>query len=384
MPDTYRSVQEIMNELAGTEFQSVDDILRAAAASGGGTGLTAEQIAELLAYADLAGKTYHPKSILDYPAIGSSLSEMRSEVVDDPDATWLMYQGAGTSGVVRNIHATQCATMGTRTLLTSGDAFVKVWCDVGDLTAEEKANGPASTPTLELPLAIYCGAIYDLTSDSKALETAIGTYSLVAAPPSNESISAFTIDLNLPMPYSNGIFIQLWAFGAPSTGGFSSCTYESGALPNWPYKDWRLRGTSVLKQTVAKNASQTWLTVAAEKPGMLVGLWYSMLTAAEDKSFLRSDFTLTPDGLETGSWKSAGVDGVLEGNAYFVTAGLLQRLRSGVTSIEYVTNTSIEAYRLFTDAPLIWQDGAVGTWVNGSLGTPGTVEFSSFALYYAP
>ncbi len=352
-----------------------------------GYGRGFEQIAEEQIALYGLGRSSNPQEILRYPHVGTPLTQQRTSNWSTP----VFYVGAGTSGVVREIWLTVTPYGAERTNAWSDIPLyeLRVYSDCGDVAT--LSEPPATSLTCRMPLAQLFGAQYDATGmgtntyrRSEWLET--GWHSGL--------LNSFTMRLKLPMPFSDGMLVQLWRTVDGTAAlpddldhfAYIYTWYEQGSLPSWPYSNWRLRGgipgTSYFGTAIGTAAAPGTFINIADGPGMLVGIYESIkdLHGTPSGAYLEENWTFNLDGQTGTSWQTSGHEDLFGMGAFYFAIGQHTEPDWGIQYADS-TNYIFESYRWFDPHPIMWTDGCVGCVPNSA-----TNPYEAYILpiYYAP
>lgn len=327
---------------------------------------------------------YTPQDILNrFPRVGTPRTQT-SENITAPNGTFL-YLGAGQSGVVRSIFGTSFALADWTDM---NDLEMRVYIGAGDIT--NLAAPPAEHLSAVIPLGPLLGAVYHA---APAPNTLYSNRALDYTRGVGPSTSGDSFCWRLPVPFEDGILIQIWSRGGvPAVvphvmNDYFWTQYEVGST-SFPYQKWRLKARSLLAHTVVTEDSETTIFDAPGEAGMLVGVFASMrglFTDAGPYMYLEGNWRLYLDGESAASWETSGSEDLFGVNTFYFQLGEVQTPNWGVT---YLSVADVEAYRLFYDDPIIWANGGrlaiqntVGEWAEPDTDV---TELNILALYYAP
>lgn len=167
----------------------------------------------------LSSIRYTPQDILRYPNIGTQYST--AYYASDTEQ-YILYLGAGNKGVVRTIWVVPMIALADKvpwSSILSEDVRLRIYTDTGDLPDADPGGGlpwkgapPAENLDCDIPLTELLGARYNATGnveedtiESEYLSTE--THPQAALPGDN----GFGLQLTLPIPFSNGIFIKMYS-----------------------------------------------------------------------------------------------------------------------------------------------------------------------------
>ena len=324
----------------------------------------------------VADGLFRPQDILNFPSVGTP----RTAILEgaDPEPGAMLYHGAGVDGVVRNIWLI-AVIAGPNWSDIAADAELRIWTGLGDVA--DRTAAPAEEPTCRINLKTLLGAHYDATGPTAPRGNGILDMRKTPKGP----VSALIMQLTTPIPFRNGVLIQLFAEHPDVTPAalilpsYQVIEYELGSLADFPYADWRLRAASH-SAVVPHGDTATFLNVPADK-GMLVGTFVSVDGQA-DNLFLENNWAFRPDGSATDIWQTSGSEDLFGMEAYYFEAGAFCADQWGCYYKD-AAQFQYEAYRLFTKAPIIWRNGMVGRWVRTDDNTH-DVQLDVTTLYYAP
>lgn len=326
---------------------------------------------------------FTPQDILRYPSFGTQKTDFYdnySTAQHPTEPNYLLYLGAGKNGVVRHVF-----TVGMTPVFTNwtqiNDYELRIYTGAGNIA--DTANPPSQYLDAQIPLGVLMGGVYDAARVKNiSVETSIIDYM--------RADSNVTFTLNLPIPYQNGVLIQIWQ-KSPSQvftglGKYHWAAYEEGDT-TFPYADWRLRASTA---TGTMNLNQTEKEFLNEPSGagMLVGL-YSSFKPINDSAtmpdYLEANWSFYMDGSLTADWQTSGGEDIFGLNPFYFSAGEKGDQYSGTTYWDVDTSIS-EMYRIFTRDPIMWRNGVRGTYPNAVLDTNGSIailETNILALYYS-
>lgn len=355
-----KSVQDIFNEVYGSTNRSVQEILNEVYAAGVG-----KQLAE-------------PSDIWDYPHIGAMKSIPAVSAIPTNNAA--VYLGAGESGVIRELMLCPMTVTGLNwTDLPNYE--VRVYYDLGDLTEAERIDLDALAPhlSLRIPLCDLFGANFHAAPSGNAMEVhsrwmnAVWSYGTIGV---MEAAGSAQMTSNYPMPYSNGILIQVCFY----TGSawevvkgdenkpmiFVSGFYEDGALPAGDIGTWRLRGGLVGQSycNVTTSATVNGVFLNTDQAGIAFGMfggWKSNGADPADWTHCEGNPTYDIDGVAAHIEYSGHEENNINTGPYYVNLAddtYVNRWDSGGRKKE--ATKIYEQFRWYMNFPNSWESSAVG------------------------
>jgi hypothetical protein len=314
--------------------------------------------------------SYSPAAIYEWPHVGTQKTQYY-DGAGSARARDLLYLGAGNSGVARTVWFTGIGALSNWTDMSKYD--IRIYTGAGNIA--NTAAPDTAHMTCKIPLGILTGGVYDALRAAGTVETPVVDYQVMAA--------GAAVSLNIPIPFSNGILIQLWN---NTTNAVVSCayhwtSYEVGAS-SFPYAGWVLRAQTKVATVAAPDTATTFLTVPSGTAGMLVGLFSSM-SSDEEIAYVEGNWRFYPDGV-TEPWETSGGEDIFGVNAYVFTAGEVTHENWGCThTLQDEAPFVAESYRIFRRDPLIWSSGMIGTFQRPADVNPGAYTMKVLTLYYA-
>jgi hypothetical protein len=342
---------------------------------------------------------FTPHSMYDFPLVNPTSRTQYNDEFHAGNAESLMYLGAGQAGCVRNIFAVTDITEATGGWLVLYNINLRVYVDAGDIA--DKTAPPSANLVVDAPLHLLMGAKWSQ-----------GPYAHEAVTPTTTPVNTFwdsrrvkcgeavqselnasgdsALRMLFSMPFSNGILIQLWDMSlgtpAPVKPPFSYVHYDLGSPPaGYPYADWRFRALAVETSSLAHDTDHTWLNVASGA-GMLVGIC-DYLDSLSQNSFV-NNWQMKLDGSSTVNYQTSGGEDRQPMNQYFWT--YQQQHTSDQGGCHYwnlnggTGEFKIEDWDWFEDAPILWQNGAVGLYPNRDNTYTGAFTIGTLAFWYGP
>ncbi len=331
---------------------------------------------------------FTPQDILRYPSVGTQQTDWWDNGTDTnfrhaTEPNYLLYLGAGQSGVVRNVWMT--GTVNFTNWTSVDDYELRIYIGAGDIA--NVANPPAAYLTTTIPLGIMLGAVYDSSrTANQPVETSVLDYarSSVASP----LINTPTLSLNLPIPFENGVLIQVWKRSTNTVdltlSKYHWVSYEVGAT-TFPYQTWRLKAQT-LRDSLQETDQNVEFFNVASKPGMLAGIFSSTRSVGDVAGWMdynEANWTFYPDGASQPVWQTSGAEDLFGINPFYYAGGEITKHDWGTTQL---ASGAVEGYRLFIKDPLIWQNGIRGVFPNGffNAGYEGNLlDVNFLTLYYA-
>lgn len=332
-------------------------------------------------YGDGEEDVFALQDILErFPRLGSSRSDWwdgigsedapGQQILHESRPDYLIYLGAGNSGVVRGIWG---ASMHLPTWGSLNDYELRIYTDAGDI--ENVLAPPAEHLTATIALGPLLGAVYDTARGACTFSTPILDYFNGGTAQQSDG---FALNLRLPIPFANGILIQVWKrTGIPAVdpslfGDYHWVTYELG-LSSWAGMQYRLKAASVHGIHVASQDEAVVLNTNG-KDGLLVGVFAS----ASASIVVEGNWRGYADGESVAGWQTSGYEDLFGVNPYAFSGGEQQGPYAGVT---HIGETGIEAYRLFLRDPIHWMTGFKLAHQRDQ-NEGGEWDLSAVALYY--
>jgi hypothetical protein len=324
---------------------------------------------------------FQPQQIYNYPHCGTQKTKVVDFQHPNDVSNSILYLGEGESGVVRQFW-TVFPVGYTWTSMVLLRPEIRIYVGAGDIT--DFAAPPAENLVCTLKLFDFLGATYD--GDRVGVQMR-----------SNSIYDLFydgtnvTFKFKRPMPFENGILIQFvdTDSGLVLDTGISWATYETGDMPHWRYRNWRLRSHYATKtlehRAEAPFDSIKWLDVASGE-GMVDSLFFNIadVNASAMPICLENNFEAKVDGSETINWQTSGFEDLFHAEPYYFLAGEKIYPDWGVTFIEGTNQLPISGYNVFgIYESFIFKNGCIGT-VTLSQDDGTDVDMNFTTLYYAP
>lgn len=323
-----------------------------------------------------------PQAIYQYPYCGNTRGYAID--ADNPQAQhYMLYLPGGTGGVVRSFWTLLPALGGWTDMLhpdLGQGVDIAIWADCGDVPlAQLSALDPAAQ---RMKLWHLLGGLFDEVGPTEANPRVNRAYDLYF------DGTSCALHWKLPIPFSNGILIQVIQNGAPIQVGCSWVHCEAGGMPNWEYKDWRLKFNTLWDTNITYNdpnppATVTFLDIA-DGPGMIAGIFSNgNAETGAMPTWMENNWQFKIDGSPTVNWQTSGFEDLFGISPFYYQSGVQLHEYLGCTYRPAGTN-KVASYRIFAERdPLIWTDGIQGLWTYGPQGD-GTAELSVVTAYYAP
>jgi hypothetical protein len=304
----------------------------------------------------------------------------------------VFYLGAGNSGVVRSVWM---SGTGWNTLDSLCNYELRIYVGAGDIV--NKSNPPAEHLCATLPMSTLLGVEYKRAGTDTVVSTRMMDYTLLSP------LGTVALQLHLPIPFENGIAIQVWnnAWNAIVPGvaedsehgdlarviaDFSWVGYETGVSTS-PYQHWRLRSASLLRHVVTAADTATDFMNVASGAGKMVA-WFvsvkdSSTIAAGDgaPNWAEGNWRIYPDGAVGSPWETSGAEDLFGTNAYWYT--LKERLTPNWGTTHFEKNGRFtEGYRMFYGDPVVWNNG-VRCALQQNATNPKPYVLNITALYYS-
>lgn len=287
--------------------------------------------------------------------------------------SWLNL-GAGSSGMVRQMEFTSWpGSNNFRVLMTN--YFLRVYVDAGTIT--NLASAPAQNMVINAPLAVLLGDKYRPWVPSFIQATGSRYVGCNEFWDSTNGNGAFTFNLTLPMPFTNGILVGLFdaSFNSLSPYGYSYVSYELGPLPA-DLRSWRLR-TGLASGSYGDSNNITFLNTT--NAGELVSIYTSLRHLNDNRAFLEGIWFIQSDGVQAPLGCAGGED--MFNNGYYFLFGPQVSYNYGTIHLE--TPFAVEAYRHFSGADAFyWRNNATAFFQTSlTVGTP--LEADILCFYYS-
>jgi hypothetical protein len=318
---------------------------------------TRVQSAALYAYASEPYAGYStPQDILTrYPRLGTP----RNQWDENGKTRNLLYLPAGSNGVVRNLWFAGIDSLSGYTDLDNYELRIYV----GPVAEADTLAPPSEYLSAQIPLGLLCGTVYDVERGNATVTTPLLDYQ------SNTggTFKVFSIQLNTPIPFQNGVLLQIWERDPvrPVIATWKWCTYDVGTT-TFPYQTWRLKAATYRGILSYTDPYATFMDVASGS-GILLGLWASIRATPDGPSrntdFLEGNWMLLPDGETSATWQTSGCEDLFGTNCCYFSGGEQVHDGWGLTYFDADT-ARFEGYRTFVRDPIMWTDGIVGRWQN--------------------
>lgn len=372
-------------------------------------------------YLGKASRPFGIQEILDYPPVGPSYTQWRdgttaSSTTGATVGPHLLKLDAGTSGVVREVTFIM-SLGGSWTLADIINMHIKVFADCGTLTGADLTTPPADYLVADIPLSAVFGTYFipgtsytDLTGRGGSGSTSAANYvqckvgkidaHLTMDNGGYESTDAIAVTIKYPMPFSNGIYIQLgqyygvaqeWTPLDGTTGAYTFVTYDLGALPVGRLGQYRFR-TSSWSGVIDSTHNATFITKASGY-GCAAAVYCSLQAenVNEASLMLEANWSFKTNGGSTYNWQSSGGEDIFgTRGVYFFqagafidgdgTGGCFYKLTHGEAA-----KMTIEGARSFHETPIQWSSGVTGMlpWYNGGASPSNVGDGHVTFVYYS-
>lgn len=320
--------------------------------------------------------------IYNFPTIGPTQTQWKDASAGNRPDSCLFYLGAGNSGVVRELWFT-----GDYNSEDPNGVEIRIYVGQGDVANFSSPSWASSAYLMaRIPLGPFLGTLYGAAGSNVPRETAILDFSQAA------DATAFTVGLKLPIPFENGILIQMWRWQTNVNvdvlvGGalnpYSWCSYETGSSSS-KFQHWRLRSAPIYRKRVAATDTATTIFTTASA-GQLVGVYSSVKDSANagTAAYIEGNWRFYADGAATTdapTWETSGYEDLFGMNAFGFANGENVKWTWGCTDTSSTSaRFQSEAYRLFTQTPVRWTKSATMTLQNPSAAA---YRIDAAILYY--
>lgn len=165
------------------------------------------------------------------------------------------------------------------------------------------------------------------------------------------------LNWSLPIPFADGIRIELRNGSGAIVPSWFWVSYEEGALPD-QLAGWRLN-CSRFSDTILNSASGVFLDRPRGCKGMLLGLFMGF--QGDGVEFMENNIELYDPEIPTSPvWQSSSIEDLIGCNPHYITAGGRRTAECGVDYFASDTVVQLEAHRVFLRDPIVWNDGVVG------------------------
>jgi len=332
--------------------------------------LSASGVPLSIDWTNVAGRPNSPVELLGATHIGPTAST----IYHGANPGYWLNLGAGASGMVRQMEFTSLpGSNNWRVLMTN--FYLRVYVDAGTIT--NLANVPAAAMLVNAPLAVLFGDKYRPGQTSFIQATGSRYTGISELWDSTNANGAFTFNLNLPMPFTNGILVGLFdaRINAFCAYGYSYVSYEQGQLPA-DLRGWRL-SSGLASGSYGDLNRITFLN--ATNAGELVSIYASFRHSNNSRTFLEGIWYIRSDGFQAPLGCAGGED--MFNNGYYFSFGPQLTYNYGTVHLE--TPFAVEAYRHFSGADAFyWRTGATAFFQTSlTAGTP--LDADILCFYYS-